>query len=361
MLAVVTDLLDIVVRSTGVAFGVVLMLAVAARGGWRQRADLLAVVGCVCAYLVCAAPSRPCCASPGTLPVALGAVGFPFAFWRLARVALADDRRIAPWAWAALALLLGSGIVAAVDYLGTPAPWRVAAGAVNKVVAFGLLASALVAAWRSRDGDLVEPRRELRGRLVAFLGAYGLAILVVEVFLLGQPAPLWLETANAAVIDVMLLAVLLHLVGVRAQSMDALFAPAPQPSAAESPPPPQRAADEPLLDRLRALMDEGKAYRDPELSVRGLAQRLAVPEHVLRRLINERLGHRNFAAFVNEYRLREVSERLADRAVDRRPILTLALESGFGSIGPFNRAFRERYGVTPTQFRAAHAASVPAH
>jgi AraC-like DNA-binding protein len=27
------------------------------------------------------------------------------------------------------------------------------------------------------------------------------------------------------------------------------------------------------------------------------------------------------------------------------------LEAGFGSIGPFNRAFREAYGVTPTEFR----------
>lgn len=356
-----TDLLDIAVRSAGIAFGAVLLLAVATRGGWRQRADLLAVAGCVCAYLVCAAPSRPCCASPATLPITLGAVAFPFAFWRLARVALADDRRVAPPAWAALAVLLASGVLAAIDYLDTPMPWRIVLGAVNKVVAFGFLGSALVGAWRSSDEDLVEPRRRLRWKLVACLGAYGLAILVVEVSLVGRPAPAWLETANAAIIGVALLAVLLHLVGVRAQAMDALFAPAPEPPAAVSPTPPSGPAEEPLLERLRALMEEHKAYRDPELSVRNLAGRLAVPEYVLRRLINERLGHRNFAAFVNEYRLREVSERLADPTVDRRPILTLALESGFGSIGPFNRAFRERHGVTPTQFRSARGPTAPSH
>jgi AraC-like DNA-binding protein len=32
-------------------------------------------------------------------------------------------------------------------------------------------------------------------------------------------------------------------------------------------------------------------------------------------------------------------------------VLTLALEAGYGSIGPFNRAFRDAYGVTPTEFR----------
>lgn len=98
-------------------------------------------------------------------------------------------------------------------------------------------------------------------------------------------------------------------------------------------------------------MDGEKLYRDPELSVASLAARAALPEYVLRRLINERLGCRNFAAYVNAFRLREVEARLRDPQWARRPILTLALEAGFGSIGPFNRAFRERYGMTPTEFR----------
>ncbi|MBS0401235.1 MAG: helix-turn-helix domain-containing protein [Proteobacteria bacterium] len=35
------------------------------------------------------------------------------------------------------------------------------------------------------------------------------------------------------------------------------------------------------------------------------------------------------------------------------PILSIALECGYGSIGPFNRAFRQRFGMTPTEYRAA--------
>jgi len=34
-------------------------------------------------------------------------------------------------------------------------------------------------------------------------------------------------------------------------------------------------------------------------------------------------------------------------------VLTIALEAGYGSIGPFNRAFRERFGMTPTEYRRA--------
>jgi AraC-like DNA-binding protein len=40
-------------------------------------------------------------------------------------------------------------------------------------------------------------------------------------------------------------------------------------------------------------------------------------------------------------------------AAEDLPILTIALDSGYGSIGPFNRAFRQRYGMTPTEYRAA--------
>ena len=58
-------------------------------------------------------------------------------------------------------------------------------------------------------------------------------------------------------------------------------------------------------------------------------------------------------AFVNEHRLREVEQRLADPQCDRLPILTLALEAGFGSIGTFNRAFRERHDVTLSAYPGA--------
>lgn len=359
-LQTVITLLDLVLRSTGIAFGLVLMLVVGARGGWRQRADLLAVIGCACAYLVCATPSRPCCGSPTFLPLILGAIGFPFALWRLARVVLEDDRRIPALAWVGLVMLLTSGVLAAAEYLDLPVSWRVAFAVMNKIAAFGFVGGALWTAWRSWDGDLVEPRRRLRWVLVTYLGVFGLVVLVGEVYLLGRQPPAWLDALNVGMIDLTLLATLLFLVHVRAQAMATLFDPAaasrPESAAKDSLAPSPTAsiprADENLLSRLKALMNDEKLYRDQDLSVGRLAARLAVPEYVLRRLIHDRLGCRNFAAFVNEYRLREVHERLSDPSLDRRPILTLALEAGFGSVGPFNRLFRDRYGMTPSEFRA---------
>jgi AraC-like DNA-binding protein len=72
-------------------------------------------------------------------------------------------------------------------------------------------------------------------------------------------------------------------------------------------------------------------------------------------LINQQLGHRNFNAFVNQWRLAEAKAALADPAQWATPISTIALDAGFGSLGPFNRAFKADTGLTPTEYRAQAA------
>jgi AraC-like DNA-binding protein len=80
-------------------------------------------------------------------------------------------------------------------------------------------------------------------------------------------------------------------------------------------------------------------------------------EYLLRRAINRHLGYRNFNDFLHDYRLREAGQRLCDPAEAHLPVLTIALDCGYGSIGPFNRAFKSRFGLTPTQYR--HLAEHP--
>ena len=76
-----------------------------------------------------------------------------------------------------------------------------------------------------------------------------------------------------------------------------------------------------------------------------------MPEHQLRALINTRLGYKNFSTFLNGYRVDEARERLADPTQSRVQILTIALDAGFASLPPFNRAFREKTGMTPSDYR----------
>ena len=98
------------------------------------------------------------------------------------------------------------------------------------------------------------------------------------------------------------------------------------------------------------LMSEG-FYREPQLTIKVLADKLTMPEHQLRELINQCLGFRNFSIFLNSYRLAEACQQLEESINHRKPILTIALELGYGSIATFNRAFKQQLGKTPKEYR----------
>ena len=106
-----------------------------------------------------------------------------------------------------------------------------------------------------------------------------------------------------------------------------------------------------LLRRLDHLMTVERIYRQEGLAIGALAARLDVPEHRLRQAINEGLGYRNFNAYLNHYRIEDARLALSDLAQREVPVLTIAMDAGFQSIGPFNRAFKAETGVTPTEFR----------
>ena len=113
-----------------------------------------------------------------------------------------------------------------------------------------------------------------------------------------------------------------------------------------------------LARRVTTAMDADRLWRREGLSIAGLARELGTQEHLLRRAINRRLGYRNFNEFLHDYRLAHIARRLADPAERHLPVLTIALDSGYGSIGPFNRAFKARFGATPSQFRELRASEV---
>lgn len=339
------------------AIGVALAFAVALlKAPAQARRVLLPLLLCVMAYLLRAAPELAHAPAAVLLPLSIGALGFPVAFWWLVRNGFEDRADVPPLAWVAAASLLLTGLMPpSLLPGGTPAQ------AVPKLVAAGFVLLALWRLWATRGGDLVASRRKLRGWLLGYVGLHGLAVLVVELQLQGSAAPAWLDGLNVAVILAGLLVGAACLTGADARELDTLFgteAPAQHgPAPAAEPRAEAAGADAHLLQRLEQLMTVDCLYRDSALTLAGLAQRLGLPEYRLREFINRQLGYRNFAAFVNEHRLREVERRLADPACDRRPILTLALEAGFGSIGPFNRSFKDRRGITPRAFREQRRAA----
>ena len=105
-----------------------------------------------------------------------------------------------------------------------------------------------------------------------------------------------------------------------------------------------------LLAKLDAFMADG-GWKTEGLTIGAVAQALETPEHRLRRLINQKLGHRNFADFVNGHRIEAAKRRLADPGEARTAVAVIAFDLGYGSLGPFNRAFRAATGASPTEWR----------
>ena len=104
-----------------------------------------------------------------------------------------------------------------------------------------------------------------------------------------------------------------------------------------------------LMHRVHVLLEEEHLYRDPDLTLDSMATRLDVHRNTLSKVINL-IQNQNFNQYINDFRLREVIERLSDPA-DRATILDIAFSAGFRSQQTFYRLFKTETGLSPALFR----------
>ncbi len=119
-----------------------------------------------------------------------------------------------------------------------------------------------------------------------------------------------------------------------------------------------RAEDATLACALDRHMRQQQPYLQPELKLSHLAQALGVSEYRISRVIHDVLGHRNISQYVNGFRLEHAQALLSNRTRDEWSTLVIGLESCFGSLGAFHRAFKAATGYPPGEFRAMRQASV---
>jgi AraC-like DNA-binding protein len=103
--------------------------------------------------------------------------------------------------------------------------------------------------------------------------------------------------------------------------------------------------------RLHAIKTEIlKSLNRHELSLAGLAARHGVtPRYV--QMLFESEGT-TFSQFLLDQRLKRAQRMLGDPRLAERTISAIAYEAGFGDLSHFNRAFRRRYGESPSDVRA---------
>lgn len=105
----------------------------------------------------------------------------------------------------------------------------------------------------------------------------------------------------------------------------------------------------PESEKLLQLLEVKNLYKNPDLSVARLAEQMSVPEYRLRDLIKTELGFRNFNAFINKFRVEYAVKQFQENS--NTPIAVIRADAGFKSHPPFNRAFREIYGLSPAEYR----------
>lgn len=331
----------------GGAAAIFALLALLFARDWERsltaRFGVLLTIGGIC-YLSLVIIPHEFGGAAWRVPLHLMSLSTPGLFWLLASSWFDDDFALRPFHVVAVAASVASGVVANYLFAATGAvAWPVAVAWRASSVVF--VALGIFVSLRGRGADLVEARRRLRLALSTAIALVILSIVLTELPLRGWPPPMGWRVFNAGGLFALAVTLAATMLSWRDP---ALVVPPVKPVAR---PDRAEADDSALLARLNAEMTHDRLYRQDGLTITAVAARLGVPEYRLRRAINQGLGARNFNAYLNGFRLAEARDALGDSAQRDVPILTIALDAGFGSLAPFNRAFRDAEGCTPSEYR----------
>jgi AraC-like DNA-binding protein len=105
-----------------------------------------------------------------------------------------------------------------------------------------------------------------------------------------------------------------------------------------------------ILKKIESQLEVQKIYRDDNLSLQILAEKIETNSHRLSRVINEKKSL-TFRELINSYRINEAKILLLKDGTSKLSVIDIALMVGFNSNVSFNRAFKKYSGCTPSEYR----------
>lgn len=213
-----------------------------------------------------------------------------------------------------------------------------------QLVSLTFIVLGILEAAHNREADLVLSRLHFRKVFIIITAGLMAITLLSEVSLRGTPPPQILNFAQKAFIFGLNIFLTLRLLSLQPGFFPDTQKAKPMPLATLE-------VDEGLLAQLSSLMDAQKYWRTEGLTIRQLAEKMQVKEYRLRQAINQHLGHRNFNDYLNTYRVREACAVLSNPAKNDLTVLEIAYDLGYVSLAPFNKAFKDITGMTPTEWR----------
>lgn len=236
-------------------------------------------------------------------------------------------------------------------FTGRPPIWFLVVNAAKVVVNLVYLGLAARLAFGRPPADTSRGRILWSKTLVAAASAALAAFTIVAVdpaptarLAEGSPGPFLLVAATMALLIYALSMLVLLAPDVPAAAVPRLVAP--------HPPVLDEQGAQHLARRLRAELARG-AYRDPEITLRTLAERIHTHPNRLSIAVNSVFGL-SCPQLLAHCRLDYFIRRVRTGCLDDCNILELAFDAGFQSKSTFNRVFKEQLGVAPSAFVAAN-------
>ena len=116
----------------------------------------------------------------------------------------------------------------------------------------------------------------------------------------------------------------------------------------------QSEEDRKLFGLIEKTICDGQLYLNPDFQRQTLVEILHVDRNRIGRAIRECSGFSNLSAYINNFRL-DYACRMLRNLDNKQTIDSFSKAAGFTTVRTFQRLFKERYGMTPAEFRESYA------
>jgi AraC-like DNA-binding protein len=292
----------------------------------------------------------------------------PYVLWLIAYLLFVDEGHIKPLVWITigfcfLARTAGQLAAAFSPEVTENLAHFIVTQFIPQIAMLGFSIHTMVLGYHGYSDDLVVHRRRFRVLFILCMGAVVTAVLAVGtvsgiLLFLDPESVSILANFPAEIFTFYIFAISLFL-NFRAfrlseEAMSLIPRERAQSLRSDNNQVVTKLVDPATTRKLEELMTQEKLYTQTGLTISDLAERLDMQEYKLRRLINQSMGYRNFNQFLNNYRIQDASRQLQQTAA---PVSSIALGVGYSSLSVFNKAFKDRFDMTPTEFRNAQPAA----
>ncbi|MHC0446661.1 helix-turn-helix domain-containing protein [Flavobacterium sp. 3-218] len=104
-----------------------------------------------------------------------------------------------------------------------------------------------------------------------------------------------------------------------------------------------------IHQKLTQIMKDEKLYKNPDLTLAELSQKLDIHPNILSQVINSAEG-KNFYDYINSQRVEEFKKLILLPENEKYTLLSVAFECGFNSKTAFNRNFKKVTGLSPSEY-----------